>query len=218
MDAPMFELLPEIGFEILARMTGYPRMIVCLANEELGYIIPGYDFNEKTYEITVFGLTKTLEAPRADTLKRDFSPNLTASITAGSTAMTVSDTTGMLPDDDIEVFGDIQSEEFKVVSVTSGTTARLNDVWGAGVGLAYAVGDGGTAVPDGPHPFAELEVGQKQQADEIEHQENDRGACGAKITEEVLVQIEADDAAGGGIEVACRQASSYSITYIEWQS
>jgi hypothetical protein len=44
------ELLPEIGFEIQARMTGYPRMIVCLANEELGYIIPGYDFNEKTYE------------------------------------------------------------------------------------------------------------------------------------------------------------------------
>ncbi len=44
------ELFPEIGFEIQARMTGYPRMIVCLANEELGYILPGYDFNEKSYE------------------------------------------------------------------------------------------------------------------------------------------------------------------------
>jgi len=44
------ELFPEIGFEIQARMTGYPRMIVCLANDELGYIVPGYDFNEKNYE------------------------------------------------------------------------------------------------------------------------------------------------------------------------
>ncbi|MBN1342136.1 MAG: hypothetical protein JXQ73_05625 [Phycisphaerae bacterium] len=44
------ELLPEIGFDIQARMTGYPRMIVCLANDELGYIVPGYDFNEKDYE------------------------------------------------------------------------------------------------------------------------------------------------------------------------
>jgi len=44
------ELLPEIGFDIQARMTGYPRMIVGLANDELGYIVPGYDFNEKVYE------------------------------------------------------------------------------------------------------------------------------------------------------------------------
>jgi hypothetical protein len=44
------ELFPELGFEVQARMTGYPRMIVCLANEELGYIVPGYDFNDRVYE------------------------------------------------------------------------------------------------------------------------------------------------------------------------
>jgi hypothetical protein len=38
------ELLPELSFEIQARMTGWPRMIVGLANDELGYIIPAYDF------------------------------------------------------------------------------------------------------------------------------------------------------------------------------
>lgn len=44
------ELLPEIGLDIQARMTGYPRMIVGLANDELGYIIPGFDFDDKEYE------------------------------------------------------------------------------------------------------------------------------------------------------------------------
>jgi hypothetical protein len=44
------ELLPEVSFEILARMSGFPRLIVGLANDELGYIIPGYDFREGVYE------------------------------------------------------------------------------------------------------------------------------------------------------------------------
>jgi len=44
------ELFPEIGFDIQARMRGYPRMIIGLANDELGYIVPGYDFDEKNYE------------------------------------------------------------------------------------------------------------------------------------------------------------------------
>jgi hypothetical protein len=44
------ELLPEVGFEIVARMRGYPRMLVGLANDELGYIIPPYDFRAGTYE------------------------------------------------------------------------------------------------------------------------------------------------------------------------
>ena len=38
------ELLPELSFEIQARMTGWPRMIVGIANDELGYIIPSWDF------------------------------------------------------------------------------------------------------------------------------------------------------------------------------
>jgi hypothetical protein len=44
------ELFPEIGLDIQARMTGYPRMIVGLGNDELGYIVPGYDFSDKNYE------------------------------------------------------------------------------------------------------------------------------------------------------------------------
>jgi hypothetical protein len=38
------ELLPEISVEIQEHMTGRERVIVGLANDELGYIIPGYDF------------------------------------------------------------------------------------------------------------------------------------------------------------------------------
>jgi hypothetical protein len=44
------ELLPELSFEILERMRGYPRLIVGLVNDELGYLIPGYDFNAGEYE------------------------------------------------------------------------------------------------------------------------------------------------------------------------
>lgn len=44
------ELLPEVSFEILARMQGFPRMLVSLTNDELGYMLPGYDFNEGQYE------------------------------------------------------------------------------------------------------------------------------------------------------------------------
>lgn len=44
------ELLPELGFEILEKMRGYPRLIVGLANDQLGYMLPGYDFNGDQYE------------------------------------------------------------------------------------------------------------------------------------------------------------------------
>jgi len=44
------ELLPEVSFEILERMKGYPRMIIGLANDELGYMIPHYDFRSGEYE------------------------------------------------------------------------------------------------------------------------------------------------------------------------
>ena len=44
------EVLPEISFEIQEKMTGFPRMLIGLANDQLGYIIPAYDFREKSYE------------------------------------------------------------------------------------------------------------------------------------------------------------------------
>ena len=44
------ELLPEVGFEILEQMKGFPRMLVGLANDQLGYLIPPYDFREGFYE------------------------------------------------------------------------------------------------------------------------------------------------------------------------
>ncbi len=44
------ELLPELSFEILSKMDGYPRMIIGLTNDELGYIVPGYDFRAGSYE------------------------------------------------------------------------------------------------------------------------------------------------------------------------
>ncbi len=38
------ELFPEIGVEIRAHMTGREQVLVGLANDQLGYIVPGYDF------------------------------------------------------------------------------------------------------------------------------------------------------------------------------
>lgn len=47
------ELLPEVSFEILEKMTGFPRMLVGLANDQLGYIVPTYDFRDDYYEETM---------------------------------------------------------------------------------------------------------------------------------------------------------------------
>jgi len=44
------ELLPEVGFEIEANMTGRVRAIIGLANGELGYMVPSYDFRAGGYE------------------------------------------------------------------------------------------------------------------------------------------------------------------------
>ena len=47
------ELLPEVSFEIQEKMTGFPRILIGLANDELGYIIPEYDFSDAYYEETM---------------------------------------------------------------------------------------------------------------------------------------------------------------------
>ena len=47
------EVLPEVSFEILREMQGFPRILVGLANDQLGYIIPEYDFRSNSYEETV---------------------------------------------------------------------------------------------------------------------------------------------------------------------
>jgi hypothetical protein len=44
------EVLPEVSFEILERMKGFPRVLVGLANDQVGYIIPPYDFRDDEYE------------------------------------------------------------------------------------------------------------------------------------------------------------------------
>lgn len=44
------EVLPEVSFEIQERMTGFPRILVGLANDQLGYILPAFDFRADEYE------------------------------------------------------------------------------------------------------------------------------------------------------------------------
>jgi len=44
------ELLPELGFALREKMTGSVNAIVGLANDEIGYLIPAYDFRAGTYE------------------------------------------------------------------------------------------------------------------------------------------------------------------------
>ncbi len=45
-------LLPEIGFEIRSHMKGRLRLIIGLANDEIGYFVPSYDFRAGEYEET----------------------------------------------------------------------------------------------------------------------------------------------------------------------
>ena len=44
------ELLPDLGFRVLAQMTGKYRMVVGLANDEIGYIVPAWDYRVGAYE------------------------------------------------------------------------------------------------------------------------------------------------------------------------
>lgn len=44
------ELLPDIGLEVTSKMRGRLRMIVGLANAQLGYLIPSFDFRAGGYE------------------------------------------------------------------------------------------------------------------------------------------------------------------------
>ena len=44
------ELLPDIGLEIMSKMRGRLRLVVGLANAELGYLVPSFDFRAGHYE------------------------------------------------------------------------------------------------------------------------------------------------------------------------
>ncbi len=46
------ELLPEVSFEVLEKMNGFPRIIVGLGNDQIGYIVPPYDYRDDYYEET----------------------------------------------------------------------------------------------------------------------------------------------------------------------
>jgi len=47
------EVLPEVAVEILEHMHGFPRVLIGLANDQLGYIIPPDDFRDDEYEETM---------------------------------------------------------------------------------------------------------------------------------------------------------------------
>lgn len=47
------ELLPEVSFEIFEHMQGFPRMLIGLANDQIGYMVPPYDFRADAYEESV---------------------------------------------------------------------------------------------------------------------------------------------------------------------
>jgi hypothetical protein len=47
------EVLPEVSFEILEHMTGFPRVLIGLGNDQIGYFVPPYDFRNDYYEETV---------------------------------------------------------------------------------------------------------------------------------------------------------------------
>lgn len=59
------ELLPEVSFEILEQMNGFPRVLIGLANDQIGYMVPPYDFRADAYEESVS------QGPAAATQVRD---------------------------------------------------------------------------------------------------------------------------------------------------
>ncbi|MFP6581738.1 MAG: hypothetical protein VCD00_04205 [Candidatus Hydrogenedentota bacterium] len=59
------ELLPEVSFEILEQMDGFPRVLIGLANDQIGYMVPPYDFRIDAYEESVS------QGPAAATQVRD---------------------------------------------------------------------------------------------------------------------------------------------------
>lgn len=63
------EVLPEVSFEILKEMQGFPRILVGLANDQLGYIIPEYDFRSNSYEETMSQGKATAPAVRDTAIK-----------------------------------------------------------------------------------------------------------------------------------------------------
>lgn len=59
------ELLPELSFEIQEHMVGFPRIVVGLANDQLGYLVPSWDFRDDEYEESMS------QGPGAGELLRD---------------------------------------------------------------------------------------------------------------------------------------------------
>ncbi len=68
------ELLPEVSFEILERMDGFPRMLIGLANDQLGYMVPPYDFRAESYEESMS------QGPSAATQVRDTALRMLAGV------------------------------------------------------------------------------------------------------------------------------------------
>ena len=66
------ELLPEVSFEILEHMDGFPRMLLGLANDQIGYMVPPYDFRDDYYEETMS------QGPATATQVRDMALRLLA--------------------------------------------------------------------------------------------------------------------------------------------
>src|SRR5690606_6868589 len=66
------ELLPEVSYEILEQMDGFPRMLLGLANDQIGYMVPPYDFRDDYYEDTMS------QGPAAATQVRDMALRMLA--------------------------------------------------------------------------------------------------------------------------------------------
>ena len=65
------------------------------------------------------------------------------------------------------------------------------------------------AAPDAAQPLAQLEIGQEEQADEIEHQEDDRRARRAEV-------VAADAGSGSGRECRRRRALRFRCSFAKW--
>lgn len=83
------------------------------------------DRRDKVFQVQAFSFSKILEQTSAETISRSLSDNAFATIGAGSTTMTVDDTSQLRVDDELKVFDTENSQVFTVQSVTDSETMQV---------------------------------------------------------------------------------------------
>ena len=88
-----------------------------------------FDRKEQRLDLQAFSYSKLLEKASAETVRRTFAAPLIGTVAATSKNVTGTDTTGMLPDDEITMANSTVSETQVIAAITGGTTLTTVAAW-----------------------------------------------------------------------------------------